>query len=44
MSFRYSSELRHQICERMLAGEPVKELAVELSSVKQPFTDGALRR
>jgi transposase-like protein len=31
MSFRYSSEFRHQVCERMLAGEPVKDLAAELS-------------
>jgi transposase len=31
MSFRYASDFRHQICERMLAGEPVKKLAGELS-------------
>jgi transposase-like protein len=31
MPFRYSSEFRRQACERMLAGEPVKELAAELS-------------
>jgi transposase-like protein len=31
MSFRYASEFRHQICERMLAGEAVKKLAAELS-------------
>jgi transposase-like protein len=31
MPFRYSSEFRRQICARMLAGEPVKELAAELS-------------
>ena len=31
MPFRYSSEFRRQVCERMLAGEAVKELAAELS-------------
>ena len=31
MPFRYSSEFRRQVCERMLAGEPVKDLAAELS-------------
>jgi transposase-like protein len=31
MPFRYSSEFRRQICERMLAGEAVKDLAAELS-------------
>ena len=31
MPFRYSSEFRHKACERMLAGEAVKELAAELS-------------
>ena len=31
MPFRYSSEFRRQVVERMLAGEAVKELAVELS-------------
>jgi transposase-like protein len=31
MSFRYSSEFRHQVGERMLAGEAVKDLAAELS-------------
>jgi transposase len=31
MPFRYASEFRRQICMRMLAGEPVKELAAELS-------------
>jgi transposase-like protein len=30
MPFRYSSEFRRQVCERMLAGEPVSELAAEL--------------
>ena len=30
MPFRYSSEFRREACARMLAGEPVKELAVEL--------------
>ena len=31
MPFRYSIEFRRRVCERMLAGEPVKDLAVELS-------------
>ncbi len=31
MPFRYSIEFRLRACERMLAGEPVKDLAVELS-------------
>ena len=31
MPFRYSSDFRHQVCERMLAGESVKELSAELS-------------
>jgi transposase-like protein len=31
MPFRYSSEFRHQVCERMLAGESVKDLAAEIS-------------
>ena len=31
MPFRYSIEFRFRACERMLAGEPVKDLAVELS-------------
>jgi transposase-like protein len=31
MPFRYSSEFRHRVCERMLAGEAVKDLAAELS-------------
>ena len=31
MPFRYSSEFRHLACERMLAGESVKDLVVELS-------------
>ena len=31
MPFRYSSDFRHQVCERMLAGELVKELSGELS-------------
>ena len=31
MSFRYSSAFHHRVCERMLAGEPVKDLAAELS-------------
>jgi len=31
MPFRYSGEFRHQVCERMLAGESVQELAAELS-------------
>ena len=31
MSFRYSSEFRRAAIERMLAGEDVRELAVELS-------------
>jgi transposase-like protein len=31
MPFRYSSDFRHQVCERMLAGELVKELSAELS-------------
>jgi transposase-like protein len=30
MPFRYSSEFRREACERMLAGETVKDLAVEL--------------
>jgi transposase-like protein len=30
MAFRYSSEFRHQACDRMLAGEAVKDLASEL--------------
>jgi transposase-like protein len=30
MPFRYSSEFRHQVCARMLAGESVKDLAAEL--------------
>jgi transposase-like protein len=30
MPFRYSSEFRHKACERMLAGEDVKDLASEL--------------
>jgi transposase-like protein len=30
MPFRYSSEFRHQVCERMLAGEAIKGLVVEL--------------
>jgi hypothetical protein len=41
MSFRYSSEFRHQVCERMLAGEPVKDLAAELAT--PPFTSGAAK-
>jgi transposase-like protein len=31
MPFRYSSEFRRQACERMLAGESVKDLVAELS-------------
>ena len=31
MPFRYSSEFRRRTCDRMLAGEAVKELAAELS-------------
>ena len=31
MPFRYSTEFRRQACERMLAGESVKALSVELS-------------
>jgi transposase-like protein len=31
MPFRYASEFRRQVSERMLAGESVKDLAVELS-------------
>jgi transposase-like protein len=31
MPFRYAAEFRRQVCDRMLAGEPVKDLAVELS-------------
>ena len=31
MPFRYSSEFRHRACERMLAGESVKDQAAELS-------------
>ena len=31
MPFRYSSDFRRQVCERMLAGELVQELAAELS-------------
>jgi transposase len=31
MPLRYSSEFRRRACERMLAGEEVKKLAVELS-------------
>jgi transposase len=31
MPFRYSVEFRRQACERVLAGEPVKPLAAELS-------------
>jgi putative transposase len=31
MPFHYSSEFRHQACERMLAGEAVKDLVAELS-------------
>ena len=31
MPFRYSSEFRRRTCDRMLAGEAVKALAVELS-------------
>jgi transposase-like protein len=31
MPFRYSSEFRRQVVDRMLAGEAVKELAAELS-------------
>jgi transposase-like protein len=31
MPFRYSSEFRHKACERMLAGEPAKDLVIELS-------------
>ena len=34
MPFRYSSEFRRQVCERMLAGEAVKDLAAELKLVK----------
>jgi transposase-like protein len=30
MPFHYSGEFRRQACERMLAGEAVKELAAEL--------------
>jgi transposase-like protein len=30
MPFRYSSEFRRRACERMLAGDSVKNLAVEL--------------
>jgi transposase-like protein len=30
MPFRYSSEFRHQACERMLAGESPKDLVAEL--------------
>ena len=31
MPLRYSSEFRHRACDRMLAGETVKDLAAELS-------------
>lgn len=31
MPFRYSSEFRHEVIVRMLAGESVKDLAAELS-------------
>jgi transposase-like protein len=31
MPFRYSSEFRRQVCDRMLAGESVQKLAAELS-------------
>jgi putative transposase len=31
MPLRYSSEFRREACRRMLAGEPVKDLAAELS-------------
>src|SRR5437868_3078559 len=31
MPFRYSSEFRHRMCERMLAGEAFKDLAAEVS-------------
>jgi transposase-like protein len=31
MPFRYSCEFRRQVCEQMLAGESVQELAAELS-------------
>jgi transposase-like protein len=31
MPFHYSSEFRHRACQRMLAGEAVKDLVAELS-------------
>ena len=31
MPFHYSAEFRNRACDRMLAGEPVRALAVELS-------------
>jgi transposase-like protein len=37
MPFRYSSEFRRRACERMLAGEAVKDLAAEL-----PVSDATL--
>ena len=30
MPFHYSTELRHQVCQRLLAGDPIKSMSIEL--------------
>lgn len=31
MPFHYSTEFRHRVCQRLLAGDPIKSMAIELS-------------
>lgn len=31
MPFHYSTELRRRVCQRLLAGDPIKSMAIELS-------------
>ena len=31
MPFHYSTEFRRQVCQRLLAGDPIKSMSIELS-------------
>ena len=44
MPRRYPAELRRQACERMLAGEAVKDLLSSSGSPRSRSTNGGVRR
>ncbi len=44
MPRHYPAELRRRTCERMLAGEAVKDLSAELGIHRSPSTNGGARR